>query len=441
MSRRKKKDPFGSSVTRRDLITHACLGAGGWFLLPRFVSAQEQAANSGQLKFLQIFLNGGWDSGLATDPVRGSKASSAAYASAYSNYTVDVVTGKDQLHIGQGLIPAKAAFAALPTCFVNGIFMEVTAHELAQNYMYSGTLSLSRSREFPAVPARLGNAAQAFPPFVSLGRQLPLGSLVTNPPLHSQAADQLKDMLNPFEDTPTAVSGIANNLLGQLNTMYSQGLSTQAGSSLETWNNSQARLTELYSRNFNLEITQALQSRYNVTQLWQDDARIPAAFLILQSGLSKYVSISLSGYDTHTNHFDQHVPLLEGFAGRLNTLVQDLQATPDPDDPTKTLAQTTIISVMSEFVRTPLLNGGSGTDHWQSASAILMGPGVADNKVVGTTDDAAEARGWDGSSAVTRTAQTAILPDHLSKALVKKILPAADDDELGSKSLDDVFSS
>ena len=34
-----------------------------------------------------------------------------------------------------------AAMAAVPTAFVNGMFVEVTAHDLAKDYLHSGVAS------------------------------------------------------------------------------------------------------------------------------------------------------------------------------------------------------------------------------------------------------------------------------------------------------------
>ena len=328
------------SIHRRSFIQgFGCASLGVWGNWNGINFARGQAG--GTKKLLQIFLDGGWDSGLATDPIVGTKASSNIYDSAYSNYTVDRVAQKENLIIGQGLIPAKNAFASMNTCFINGIFMEVTAHELAKNYLYSGTMSLSRSREYPAFIARIGNSGGSFPPFVALGQGVPLGETKSNPPLHSRVANQLKEMLNPFGNTDSKVINTANKLVDSLNSTYNLQISVKEKERLSTWYNSQERIGELYANAYNLTLTDELKTDFSITQDWEENANFPVALLALSSGMTPYVSMSISGFDTHTSHFDTHLPLLEGFSSRLNTLVEKMKTTADPDDSSKMLSETT----------------------------------------------------------------------------------------------------
>ena len=74
----------------------------------------------------------------------------------------------------------------MPTAFINGLYVEVTAHELATNYMLSGKLSLSRSREYPATIAQIAERQNGFPAHVILGGEIPLSATrETAPPLQS----------------------------------------------------------------------------------------------------------------------------------------------------------------------------------------------------------------------------------------------------------------
>lgn len=447
MSRKKMhKQLITGQSTRRQFLTQLGMGGAGLSCLnlPWLVAPFAKANTGSDIKrVLQFFLVGGWDTGLATDPVIGSKASSQVYTSAYQNYEVRQVTGKSNLQVGQGLIPAVTAFSSMPTAFINGMHMEVTAHELAQNYMYSGIASLSRSREFPAFLARIATNTNAFPPFLAIGEPVPLGDTRNHPPLHAQSPNQLNEMLNPFDtgEVPESVVGIAHDLLKRLDDNFKATQSTNMQENLQVWENSASRLSELYNKEYNLAIDDAIKERYQITEVWEEYARIPTAFLALKSGLSPFVTCSLNGYDTHINHFDNHIETMNGFASRLNTLVADLNSTPDPDDQTKMLSETTLIVVLSEFCRTPHLNAGQGTDHWQSASGIIMGQGVADNTIIGSTDDNANPLGWSNGSSTQLASETEILPDHLAKAIVKKVLPSLDtSSDLGEKSLDEIFT-
>jgi uncharacterized protein (DUF1501 family) len=162
--------------------------------------------------------------------------------------------------------------------------------------------------------------------------------------------------------------------------------------------------------------------------------------MVLKSGLCPFVTVTMGGYDTHASHLDQHIPLMQSFAKSLTALVEDLQSTPDPTDPALTLAETTTVLITSEFTRTPLFNVADGTDHWPTASAILMGKGVADNRVVGATGDDAYALGWEsGGPAALDKYVNALKPDDVIATVLDILgVPTETVDEVSTKRLDEL---
>ncbi len=381
-----------------------------------------QAATNGR-KFLHIFLRGGWDAHLACDPVIGTKLSSSVYNAAYQNLGTFAVSGKPSLIGGWGLEPAKQAFAAVPTAFINGIFTEVTAHELAQNYMFSGVLSLSRSREYPALTALMGLASGSFPAHVVLGGPIPLGgSKMTNPPLQAQNGAGLAEMLRgPFNQYVKSSSfDPVHSLIKQLDEIHREGQNQSAQNAMAGWQSASSQLDQLYATGVGkkLALDQTIKDRYGVTEDWSPKSLMPSAFLTLASGLSPFVTVSIDGFDTHSNHLTQHVPLLRLFASQLAILVNDLLNTADPQHPSSSLMDNTTILISSEFVRSPSFNAALGTDHWPSASAIVMGKGVLDNRVIGRTDNQAQAQGWLNGQATARTPETQITPEMLVASLL-----------------------
>lgn len=386
-------------------------------------------------RFLQILLAGGWDSALATDPVRGEKiADGQRYDNAYAGVTQHLVPGKPALVVGQGLEPALPAFAALPTCFVNGLFVEVTAHELAVNYMLSGRLSLSRSREFPAVVALMGDRSGVFPPHVTLGSAVPLGTTRDlNPPLHARDVNALRAMLagprskmgaDDPQQSDQAVE-IAHNLISTLNGLRYSQQQMQNAQNLRVWAHAEQRLGEIYGPRFDQRVGlnpgSQTRTNYGLPADGGEDtvpALLAGAVQVLSSGLSPYVTVHAGSYDTHRNHLGLHLPEMRTFATAFNRLVNDLQSTPDPSVPQMTLAQTTTILITSEFVRTPLFNAAGGTDHWQSGSAILMGKGTRDQTVIGQTDGWGRPRGWVDGQAVDFEASTRITPENLGASML-----------------------
>ncbi len=411
-------------LSRRELLEKT-LKTFAWSQLPLapLMLSERGLAADPKRRFLHIFLRGGWDSALATDPAVGSKASSSAYSSSYQGLATFTVSGKSNLIGGWGLEPLKHAMALVPTAFVNGLFTEVTAHELAQNYMYSGVLSLSRTREYPSLSALMGVAAGNFPAHVVLGGPIPLGdSKLSNPPLQAQSGDGLADMLRgPYNQWVKATSfEPAHQLIKQLDALQKGLQNANAQASMAGWESAATQLDQLYATGVGqkLALDATIKSRYGVTDDWSAQTLIPSAFLTLSSGLSPYVTLSIDGFDTHSNHFGQHVPLMRQVASQIAILINDLRSTEDAQQPGSSLMDNTTILINSEFVRTPGLNAGSGTDHWPSASAILLGQGVQDNTLVGRTDDSAQALGWVNGAPVTRTTETQITPEHLVATLL-----------------------
>ncbi len=409
-------------------------------------------------RFLQIFLDGGWDSALSTDPVNSgsSKATSGAYEASYYNGDIsnsyNSVSGKSNLFVGAGLNSAIASFSALPTAFINGMYVEVTAHELASAYMLSGQLSLSRSREYPAFIASMADKAGGFPAHVVLGGALPLGDTKkTNPPLQSHDLSQFTRMLaGPrAKDDPDdyvmqdETINAAHSLINKLNDSYQKRLKANAKNSLSAWISAEAGIDTIYSKRYDqtIALDSALHSDYSTGGSTTNmQAKMAGSFLMLREGLSRFITTRLSGFDTHQSHIASHLPVMQNFAVALKQLVDDLQATDDPDDSSKKLSQTTTILITSEFVRTPRFNLSAGTDHWQSGSAILMGKGIADNIVVGGTDDQAAARGWKDGGFAAFNDETKLLPDHLAASLMRLLGYYDEADKISEVHLSELFS-
>jgi len=441
-------------INRRAIVRRALQTGAALPLLPlllRLVDARSGtalAATNGSApvgRFLNIFLRGGWDSHLAVDPVIGTRTSSTAFQSVYATLPSATVSGKANLKLGSGLIPASSAFANMPTTFINGIFTEVTAHELATNYMFSGVLSLSRSREFPAVAALLGQAAGTFPAHVVIGSTIPLGTTKESaPPLQSQSSGTLADMLQgPYSsDLNPASIDAGHRLLAKLDERFLASLNTNGKADMASWINSGSQIEGLYKAEHGkvMALTDAVKARYNFTEDWGVEGTMAGGFLALKAGLSPFVTLGIEGFDTHSNHLAPHRSLLERVATALNVLVNDLRNTPDPGNPSVSLADTTTILITSEFVRTPKFNAGNGTDHWPSASAIVMGRGVRDNQIIGATGNDAMPLGWSNGATAPLNSSNRLLPEHLVAAVLRHLGFASVGDSISTGGIDELFT-
>jgi uncharacterized protein (DUF1501 family) len=423
--------------SRRDVLRLGGLGAAGSLLWGRTSRA---APASVPRRFVQINLEGGWDSALATDPVIGSKQTSNGYEGLYtsmSELTPKAVPGKPGLVLGPGLIPGENAFARMPTAFVNGMYMEVSSHDFAAQYMSSGLLSLSNSRDYPCIPAVLGASSTVFPAHVVVGYPAPLGDTrFTTPPLYSPTIDALDTIVGEPSEAIIGAGVLrdhfsqqqvadAHRLIEALDAQTYGTLRPSYQADLAIWRESSVKLEEIYALGLGGTLAPTLDDEIRYGEpapgtLSQSPERVLASlYLLMKSNLCPYVTVSFASFDTHSDHLATHLPLMQRFASALDVFVTDLLATPDPAAPGYTLAETTTILITSEFVRTPLFSSVGGTEHWQSASAILMGRGVVDGAVIGATDDQAAAVGWSLAEGVPSA--EALLPDHLIATILANV--------------------
>jgi hypothetical protein len=104
-----------------------------------------------------------------------------------------------------------------------------------------------------------------------------------------------------------------------------------------------------------------------------------AARRLIQAGV-RFVSIGISGWDTHSNNFGSlRNTLLPQLDTALSALIDDLQSCGILDE--------TIVYCVGEFNRTPNINTQGGRDHWaRSMSALIAGGGFKKGFAYGSTD-------------------------------------------------------
>ena len=100
---------------------------------------------------------------------------------------------------------------------------------------------------------------------------------------------------------------------------------------------------------------------------------------MLEAGV-RFVKVNSYGWDTHGDNFNGHASLVPKFDRAFAAIVEDLAASG--------LLEHTLVIAMSEFGRTPRINGHVGRDHWPEAWSLAMaGCGVKPGVVVGATND------------------------------------------------------
>jgi uncharacterized protein (DUF1501 family) len=109
---------------------------------------------------------------------------------------------------------------------------------------------------------------------------------------------------------------------------------------------------------------------------------------MLEAGV-RFVKVTSYGWDTHGDNFNAHASLVPKFDRPFAALLDDLAASG--------LLENTLVIAMSEFGRTPRVNGHGGRDHWPEAWSLAMaGCGIQKGVVVGETNEQGTAVKSDG---------------------------------------------
>jgi hypothetical protein len=100
---------------------------------------------------------------------------------------------------------------------------------------------------------------------------------------------------------------------------------------------------------------------------------------LIEAGVT-FVQVTSYGWDTHGDNFNLSNCLVPQFDQPFAALIEDLHE--------RGMLDHTLVVAMSEFGRTPRINGHVGRDHWPEAWSVAMaGCGLAQGAVVGRTND------------------------------------------------------
>lgn len=100
---------------------------------------------------------------------------------------------------------------------------------------------------------------------------------------------------------------------------------------------------------------------------------------MLEAGVT-FVKVNSYGWDTHGDNFNGHASLVPKFDQAFAAIIEDLAASGRLEN--------VLVIAMSEFGRTPRINGHIGRDHWPEAWSLAMaGCGIKRGIVVGATND------------------------------------------------------
>ena len=100
---------------------------------------------------------------------------------------------------------------------------------------------------------------------------------------------------------------------------------------------------------------------------------------MLEAGV-RFVKVNSYGWDTHGDNFNGHASLMPRFDQAFSAIVEDLAA--------RGMLENVLVIAMSEFGRTPKINGSAGRDHWPECWSLAMaGCGLKAGACVGATNE------------------------------------------------------
>ena len=101
---------------------------------------------------------------------------------------------------------------------------------------------------------------------------------------------------------------------------------------------------------------------------------------MLEAGVT-FVKVNSYGWDTHADNFNAHLSLVPKFDQAFAAMIEDLAD--------RSMLENVLVIVMSEFGRTPRINGQIGRDHFPEAwSLVMAGAGLKHGLASGKTNAA-----------------------------------------------------
>jgi uncharacterized protein (DUF1501 family) len=340
-------------------------------------------AMPGDTKFIFVFADGGWD------PTR-------VFAPEFDNANVDMEPGAQRAMAGRipfvdsALRPSVSTFLQrhyAKTTVFNGVLVRSIAHEICKMIALTGSSSGTQP-DWPAILASARQDRYTLPHLVLGGPSFPgdLGAAVARTGRNGQLESLLSGQATRNSDI--AVPGFSRPAEGVLDRYLARRSSARRDASsspldhrlLDDFTVSHTKATTLKDLQYVMDFDggNQLAGQANV------------AVQALSLGLSRCITLQHNGqggqgWDTHANNDVQQSTNFEDLFAGLNALMRLLETTPGEVEPT--LADETVVIVLSEMGRTLKLNAFIGKDHWPYTSVMMTGPGITGDRVIGGFDD------------------------------------------------------
>jgi uncharacterized protein (DUF1501 family) len=181
----------------------------------------------------------------------------------------------------------------------------------------------------------------------------------------------------PRHPSLTEADDVARNeLRARANRRYVRGRAREAAESFDHVHEMAAQLQKRKELFDTSSLAVRDQERYGTFDLGR---HLLLARRMLEAGVT-FVKVTSYGWDTHGDNFNGHLSLVPKFDQAFAALLEDLVA--------RSMLNDVLVIVLSEFGRTPRINGHIGRDHWPQAWSLAMaGCGLKRGLVIGGTNE------------------------------------------------------
>lgn len=388
------------------------LGATGLSLATLGLPARLARADTGSdLKFIFVFAQGGWD------PTR-------VFAAEFGNRNVDMEPDAQIGTAGGITYVDHASRPSVRTFFdawhdrsvvLNGMMIRSIAHEICTMLAMTGTTS-GVTPDWPAILADRERNAFTLPHLVLGGPSFPgdLGVAVARTGSNGQLEALLSGTAVDMSDFGAGgLNAPAESIVDRFVARRAAARAMGTRSAAE-----KALLDDFATATSHAAALKDLQYQMDFSGGLDLADQAPVAVDALVNGVSRCLTLSAGAgnWDTHANNDVDQSPLWESLFSGLGQLLAQLQAAPGTTG--ASLADETVVVVLSELGRTPLLNPFLGKDHWPFTSALLVGPRLLGSRVVGGYDSNYYGKLIDTASAEVSETGSVLSPESLGATLL-----------------------
>ncbi len=369
------------------------------------------------LFYVMVNAGGGWDPTHLCDPKGAGSPDEVAPINNFLEADIEQAGNIRYAPVGGNAAFFQKHYSRL--LVLNGLDMKTNAHEAGSRHTWSGRLG----EGWPSMSAFL---AAAFSPdlpmaFLSFGGYDLTAGLVARTRagnVNALANLAYPDRRDPNDETSTFHSAFASEAIRKAHEGRADALTQSQG--LPKIRHAMNTLFTARSGSSELKRLQ----EYLPDQLDNDSFRRQAqvALAAYRAGICISCNMNLGGFDTHGNHDAQHIPRLQTLLEGVDFLIEEATA--------QGVVDKMVVVMGSDFGRTPGYNDGAGKDHWSVTSAMLMGPGIPGNRVIGSTDSGHKIIPVDPGSLQPKEDGLRMEPKHIHLALRK--LAGLDQSELAA---------